>query len=584
MKRIQTVIISVILSGVMLASSAYGALLPEPDWAGILKERKAMVNETDFELYVESNNKNSVYYGAKFEPEKGVYIGMTADSAESFKPLGCYITYVESYTQSDLYYPSNSMIKQDNVITMAGWNVTTVHNINYDDADKTLAMLNSYNKPMFVRFANEMNCSNLGDDPEQYVEAFRKVADLIHKYPNLAVVWSPNDIGGLDKPFEYYYPGDEYVDWIGVSCYTRKYFNNNPKTTYDDSIYFITGDFGWPTNKVKPIMDFMAKNNIKKPVMLSEGGVETSNVFGDTPVEMEKWSAPRLRNMYWNLIMKYPQIKMINYFNVYRKNESERFNISEYGYACDIFKEAASGGAYIRSLNGSAEFTFANAEKAGEVRVKDGKMNIYTLAHVPLKSNITVEYKLDDGDMGSADNIPYKMSVSLSGISDGKHTITIESEGLSRTYDFYKSGEKVSFGREISGEAQKPKDSGIKVYIKESGKLRELAFDQPPVIIDGRTLVPVRAVFEAMGMSVNWDNNTKTAYASGGETNIISIGAKEFYRSTGSEGRKNLSMDVPAQIISGRTLVPLRAVAEACDAEVEWVNETKTIYISDWQI
>ena len=57
--------------------------------------------------------------------------------------------------------------------------------------------------------------------------------------------------------------------------------------------------------------------------MVSEGGVPTNNKFGE---DLEEWAAPRLRNMLYSLIMAYPQIKMINYFNIQR-DEAERYNI-----------------------------------------------------------------------------------------------------------------------------------------------------------------------------------------------------------------------------------------------------------------
>ena len=82
-------------------------------------------------------------------------------------------------------------------------------NVDYNQVRKVLNNLNAYNKPMLIRFANEMNVSSLGDDPEIYKQVFRVVADMIHEYPNFAVVWSPNDIGGLDRPFEYFYPEEE---------------------------------------------------------------------------------------------------------------------------------------------------------------------------------------------------------------------------------------------------------------------------------------------------------------------------------------------------------------------------------------
>jgi len=575
-------VLAILLSA--LSASAEG-VFPDPDWGALLRERTTMVKEKDFELYVEGGTENAPYFGAKFEPRSGVYIGMTAETSEEFQPLGSYLTYIESFSQSDIYYPANIMIEQDNVISMIGWTVTDLGDVDYDAINQTLDMLNSYQKPMFVRFANEMNCSQLGDDPDLYVEVFRNVADLIHQYPNLAVVWSPSDLGALNKPFEYYYPGDEYVDWIGVSCYTQKYFNNNQDTEYKDSVYFMTGDFSWATNRVKPIVEFMKKHGINKPLMLSEGGVMTSSAFGDSEENIASWTSPRLRNMYWSLIMRYPQIKMINYFNINRPYETEKFDISPYPYASAIFKEAAESGAYIRSLGDSPDFVFSKADNGDTLEAKAGVVPLYTLAYFPQNPDISVTYRVDGSWIHSASQIPYRCNFDVNSVTDGMHKLTIETAGTLRSYTFYKSGQYICFGHEPEILTAPPASDmpEISIYIKNGG-LQRLEPDQPPVIVDGRTLVPVRVIFDAMGMYVDWNDETKTVSAYGGNTAIkLTIGSNTLFLQT-PNGSDEIELDVPAQIIGERTLVPLRAVAEACSALVEWDDATRTITISDWSL
>ena len=337
-----------------LTTQAYAYTFPTPDWGALLTERTNMVKEKDFELYTEGSVESAPYYGAKFEPRGGTYIGMNAEEAVNFRPIGSYLTYVQEMWQDDLYYPAREYISSDNVIATIGWTVTS-SDVDYDHIRNVLNVLNSYGKPMFIRFANEMDQWQIGEDPDVYKQIFKNVANMVHEYPNFAMVWSPLDIGALDKPFQYYYPGDEYVDWVGVSCYTKKYFIGNQNTSAKDAMYFMTGDGAWATNKLKPFMKFLSDYKIYKPVMISEGGVAVENKFGE---QLEAWSAPRLRNMLWSTVMKYPQIKQINYFNVYRGDEPEHFNISGKSYACDIFSDAADNGQFIRSYNGSPAYSF----------------------------------------------------------------------------------------------------------------------------------------------------------------------------------------------------------------------------------
>lgn len=104
----------------------------------------------------------------------------------------------------------------------------------------------------------------------------------------------------------------------------------------------------------------------------------------------------------------------------------------------------------------------------------------------------------------------------------------------------------------------------------------QLEFDVPPQIIDGRTLVPMRAIFEALGAQVTWDGDTQTVTAEKDST-VVEMAIGSAVMSVNSE---EITLDVPPQIIDGRTLVPARAVAESFDAYVEWDSETQTVIIS----
>ncbi len=109
--------------------------------------------------------------------------------------------------------------------------------------------------------------------------------------------------------------------------------------------------------------------------------------------------------------------------------------------------------------------------------------------------------------------------------------------------------------------------------------------DVPAQIVEGRTLLPVRAIFEAFGMYVSWDADTKTVTGKGfdsaitmkiGDNKLKLYGVKNF---TEASSFTEFSADVPAQIIDGRTMVPVRALAEALNSEVLWNGEDRTVTI-----
>ncbi len=105
----------------------------------------------------------------------------------------------------------------------------------------------------------------------------------------------------------------------------------------------------------------------------------------------------------------------------------------------------------------------------------------------------------------------------------------------------------------------------------------EVAFDQPPIIENDRTLVPMRKIFEAMGIAVQWAEPTQTITSTkGNDTVNMVIGKKEVIKN----GQVVYQMDVPAKIVQERTLVPVRGVAVAFDAAVRWDSKN---YIVDIQ-
>ena len=527
-----------------------------------------MVNEVDFELYTEGPVSAAPYYGARLEPRGGTYFGMIAENSDFVGNLGAYLTYFSMDDhQTDIYYPANEIIRANDCVVTIGYTVNSLGNVDYDVIRQSLNQLASYGKPMFIRFANEMNVSALGDEPEEYIAVFRNVANMVHEYPAFAVVWSPNDLGALDRPFEYYYPGDEYVDWVGISSYGKKYFGGQKNTAEKDAIYFMTGDYAWATNAIKPIVAFMEKYNIQKPIMLSECGVATENIFSE---DCSSWASPRFRNLYYNLIMKYPQVKLINYFNTYRQ-ENERYYVRETtkavgtdkSYAMYIMNEALQSGAYIRKAGEAPEFVFTPANAGYTLQAADGILDLYTLAYVPKTPYLDVNYYIDGVWYGKKEAAPYKIELDLDGLSDGEHTVRIQAEGMQKSYTFLKRGNKIRFGGEPD----------ISVLVNNT----PATFDQPPIIEDGRTLVPLRAIFSALGAEVNWDADTRTVTAFKNNTQIsLTIDSDKLYVNGAV-----ITLDVPAKIVNDRTLVPVRAVSEGLNCSVAWDGASRTVYIEN---
>jgi len=112
------------------------------------------------------------------------------------------------------------------------------------------------------------------------------------------------------------------------------------------------------------------------------------------------------------------------------------------------------------------------------------------------------------------------------------------------------------------------------ITIKIDGEL--LHTDVPPVIIDGRTMVPLRAIFEALGIDVEWIAETRTIIGTTEDTRIeLTVDS-----TTALVNGEVVTLDVPATIMDGRTLVPVRFIAESTGAGVEWEARTRTVLIT----
>lgn len=108
---------------------------------------------------------------------------------------------------------------------------------------------------------------------------------------------------------------------------------------------------------------------------------------------------------------------------------------------------------------------------------------------------------------------------------------------------------------------------------------RSISIDTAPVIMNGRTLIPVRGVSEAMGGNVNWNNDTKTVTITLGSNKVeMTIDSTTAYFND-----KAQTLDVAPVVLNGRTMLPARFIAESFGFDVNWDNDTKTISITPRQ-
>ena len=150
---------------------------------------------------------------------------------------------------------------------------------------------------------------------------------------------------------------------------------------------------------------------------------------------------------------------------------------------------------------------------------------------------------------------------------------------------------------EIYAEIQRIEDAKAKAAAQQSAAAyaakpitlkidgRVIPTDSPPVIEGGRTLAPMRATVEALGFVVTWTSSTQTvniySYATDALMISLRIGSKIAKVNTGISGvMDERTLDVPAKLINGRTMVPVRFIAETLGCDVKWDEASKTVVIT----
>ncbi len=106
-----------------------------------------------------------------------------------------------------------------------------------------------------------------------------------------------------------------------------------------------------------------------------------------------------------------------------------------------------------------------------------------------------------------------------------------------------------------------------------------IEFDVPPMIEEGRTLIPIRVISEKLEYDVMWEGATQRVEIKNGEETLELFIGQQTYLKNGAEKQ----MDVPAQITDGRTLVPLRLVAEEFGCTVRWLPDAYTAEIVKYE-
>lgn len=388
------------------------------------------------------------YYGAKNEPNGGVYYGrttqggtlsdgsfglvnyshMTDESAVSF-----YYSLTDSYDLeywSYLYGPALRDGTRAFLLYLnfeeEGAECPRIVSGGYDaKLIETFGYLNTLSCPVFVRIGGEMNVWGNQAKPADFIAAYQHVVNIARSQaPRAAMVFSPNYSSANKVDMDVYYPGDQYVDWVGASLYYDRWHHSGD--TKRDEFYGV-GAYGDALLNIQQVVNLSRLHH--KPVIVTEGG--SCNQYKGT--DNSAWAADRMQRAYAFLPMVYPEIKCI-----ISSDYGESWSGIDYSFYTNPTVTAAyrqgvaSNAAYVRSYQDKGSYYTKLSAYAGKW---EGVMELAAYSWSSDKQTAT--WTVDGQVMATAADYPYSFRLDTAALATGSHTVAVTfSDGATKSYTF----------------------------------------------------------------------------------------------------------------------------------------------------
>jgi len=203
-------------------------------------------------------------------------------------------------------------------------------------------------KPILLRFASEMNGTWMpySGDPDEYVRKWRLVYHIIKSQaPNVIMVWCPFATPRRTIPL--YYPGDEYVDWVGINIY---------------AVLYHDGDISQPSPR-DPIDDLRYIYNMygaRKPIAICEYGA--THFCTASRQLSSSFAADSIKRMYQAIPKQFPNVVFINWFSVDAASDGLAYNdyaVTTDEVVLDSYRQAIDAQYFLTQLPASLQITLA---------------------------------------------------------------------------------------------------------------------------------------------------------------------------------------------------------------------------------
>jgi hypothetical protein len=198
--------------------------------------------------------------------------------------------------------------------------------------------------PILLRYASEMNgdWSAYSGDPAKFIEKWRLVHDVMkEEAPNVAMMWSVFTFP--QSNIRSYYPGKEYVDWVGVNVYNVVYHNDDIKHVATDED---------PLELIRYVYNTYSHDH---PIAISEYGA-THLTRTDNFVDHSQYAVEKITRLYGKIHEAFPRIKAVYYYDVNNlKYAPEGRKINDYSLTnhpdvLNAYRRVIASDHYLSSL------------------------------------------------------------------------------------------------------------------------------------------------------------------------------------------------------------------------------------------
>jgi hypothetical protein len=304
--------------------------------------------------------------------------------------------------------------------------------------------------PILLRVGGEMDIWGNQAKPEEFKAAFRFIANIMRQEaPNVALVYSVNVNSAAGVDWMTFYPGDAYVDWVGISLYTSRYFRADPNTSDADAAIWRTGPYANPVAVMRELVDMFGS---RKPILISEGSVSLRNIPNNE--DLTEWALPRIRKTYEYIPMLFPEVKAIFWFNVRIAGDpgGVRHDFTVSPRARQLYTQLTNNDYFLGFGQTASPVTFAEVSRPGGVTLPAKAVTLLTYAPFFTLDGVGVQYFLDERRIGQSDVIPYRLTVDLSDRADGEYPLLVRVVHNDRElqdvhYKLVKQGDRVTITR-----------------------------------------------------------------------------------------------------------------------------------------